>query len=117
MTTSTLMATKPELAVYRALQKLDIEFEFQSRMMGGYREKGSLIADFYIPSLSLVIAVQGLYWHSFPGTEARDRLQRIALEGQGITTIWIDEDDALTNALYYVREALLGHDHSKFSRI
>ncbi len=111
--TTMIAPTKPELAVYNALTKLGIEFEWQSPMLGLYREKGSTIADFYIPLHSLVISVIGEYWHSFPETRARDQLQRIALESQGIRVIGIDESDANRNARFYCEEALRGISHSK----
>ncbi len=113
---SPVMATAPELAVMGALQKLNILFEFQSKMMGDYREKGSLVADFYIPELSLVISVIGEYWHyGRPDTEVRDMMQRIALEGEGKRVIYIDAEDALRNAAFYVSEALKGIDHSRYA--
>ncbi len=109
--------TRPELAVYNALTKLGIEFEFQSKMLGGREVKGGLIADFYLPSHSLVISVVGLYWHLQSDTKARDILQRIALESEGIRTIYIDEDDANKNATWYVQEAMRGVDHSSYLQV
>ena len=37
----------------------------------------------------------------------------MVIEGMGLTVIYIDEDDALRNALYYVQEAIRGIDHSR----
>ncbi len=112
-----MLATQPELAVYHALNKLKVSFEFQSKMMGGRDVKGGLVADFYIPEHSLVIAIQGEYWHyGRADAVVRDRLQRIALEGQGIRVVYIDASDALRNATFYVKEALAGRDHSRSTR-
>jgi len=36
------------------------------------------------------------------------------MASQGITTIYIEEEHALSNATYYVREALKLKDHSKY---
>ncbi len=101
----TLLATQPELAVYRALSRLGIEFQFRSKMMGGEAP------DFYVPDLSLAISVQGEYCMS--DTNAKNMLQRTALEGQGLRVIYIDAEDALRAPNFYVEEALAGRDHSK----
>uniref|UniRef100_A0A6H2A5E6 DUF559 domain-containing protein n=1 Tax=viral metagenome TaxID=1070528 RepID=A0A6H2A5E6_9ZZZZ len=103
-----LMATVPEMAIYRALTKLEVEFTFQAQMLGANREKGSTIADFQIPSLSLIIRCVGEYWHSDAETKVRDMLQKEALESQGWRVVDIMAEDALANAEYYVREALKG---------
>ena len=107
-------ATKPELAVYEALTKLGIEFEYQSPFLGGRTLKGGVVADFYIPSLRLIISVVGSYWHNQPGQRAIDRIQNETLASKGITTIYIDEDDVNRNVMYYVREALKMKDHSGY---
>lgn len=102
-------ATLPEMAVMKALESLGIQFEFQSKILGEYREKGSAIADFYIPSLSIIIRVHGEYWHyGREDVQARDDIQKLALESQGITVVDINAEDALRNAKYYVSEALKG---------
>jgi|26BtaG_2_1085354.scaffolds.fasta_scaffold00283_19 very-short-patch-repair endonuclease len=110
-------ATLPEVKVHQALTKLGISFEFQSTKMGGTQVKGGAVVDFYIPSLRLVISVIGTYWHSDPDRRVQDSLQRTMLASQGITTIYITEEMALRNALYYVQEALRGVDHSGFGRL
>lgn len=110
-----MMATKPELAVYRALIKLGEPFEFQSAMMGGREVRGGAVADFLLNQYSLIISVIGWYWHTNrPETAARDSLQRIALASQGYTVIYIDEDHALQNATFYCQEAIRGVDHSRY---
>uniref|UniRef100_A0A6M3IWX5 Uncharacterized protein n=1 Tax=viral metagenome TaxID=1070528 RepID=A0A6M3IWX5_9ZZZZ len=109
----TVIATTPELAIMRELDRLEINYEFQSKMLGGYGEKGSTRADFLIPSLNLAISCVGEYWHlNRPDVEMKDMLQRVALENSGIRVIRILASDALRNARYYVEEALMGIDHS-----
>ncbi len=111
-----MQATKPELAVMNALIKLKIDFEFQSSFFGGRLQRGGAVADFVIPSLSLVINVQSSYWHyGNPERMAEDRMQQVAYETQGYRVIYIDEEDALKNATYFVSEALRGIDHSRMS--
>ena len=107
-------ATSPEKAVYNALKKLGENFTFQSQMLGPHGEKGSTIADFVLPQLKLIISVIGFYWHNRIETKIRDNLQRIALETQGWKVIYIDEDNALENATFYVRAAIRGVDFSRY---
>jgi len=118
MVTQPIIATTPEIAVYRALKRLKIDFDFQSKMLGGYGEKGSTRADFSIPSLNLIISVIGEYWHyAFRSTMIRDRLQQTALESSGVRVEYIDATDALRNATFFVTEALRGVSHSKFGSL
>lgn len=108
--------TLPEYLVFMALIKLGYEgrFIFQSSQMGGRETKGGTVADFEIPELSLMIFVQGEYWHySQPGRVAQDKIIASQLEAQGYVVIFIDEEDALANATYYTKEALAFRDHSK----
>jgi very-short-patch-repair endonuclease len=112
----TITASKPEQLVYAALVKLigEDNFSFQSSFFGGRDVKGGIVADFYIPMLNLILAVQGEYWHyEKVERKAVDEIQRLALESQGIQVIMLDEEDVLENAEYYVKEALNGIDHSK----
>ena len=117
MTTDLMGATKPEVAVYFALTKLGEPFEFQSPLLGGYREKGSTIADFLLRQHDLVISVIGWYYHNRPETKARDKLQRIALSSMGLHVIYIDEQDAIDNARWYCQQAILGRDHSRYKEL
>jgi len=110
------LMTTPERAVYNALLKLQIPFEFQSKLMGGREVKGGAIADFYLSDYGLVISVIGEYFHyGRPDVEARDMMQNISLSTQGINTIYIDAEDALRDARYYVEQALIGIDHSTYA--
>ncbi len=108
--------TAPERAVAGALTKLGVSFTSQSSMIGGRQTKGGAVVDFEIPSLNIAIAVQGLYWHYGARRSGRDALQRVALESRGVKVIYIDEDHALQNALFYVKEALEGKDHSRMTQ-
>ncbi len=107
--------TLPEYLVYQALIKLgyDGRFIFQSSQMGGRELKGGTIADFEIPELSLMIFVQGEYWHYGMGKTAKDLIIASQLEAYGYRVIFIDEEDVLANAVWYTKEALNYRDHSK----
>lgn len=111
------LGTIPEYLVYQALTRLGVEFDYQSRQMGGRQERGGAVLDFYIPDYNLGINVASIYWHyGRPEQVANDQLQREALEAQGIRIIYIDEADVLRNAFWYVQEALKGIDHSQMVR-
>lgn len=105
-------ATLPERIVARELDKLGIRYIFQQSFLGGRFQSGGLVSDFYIPSLSLILSILGTYWHASPSVRAKDILQRIAVLSQGITTIFIREEDVMARARYYVSQALLGNDLS-----
>ena len=117
MTTDLMGATKPEVAVYWALTRLGEDFEFQSQTLGQRGEKGSALSDFLLRQYSLIISVIGFYWHNRPETKARDKLQRIVLSSMGLHVIYIDELDALKNPTYYVQQAILGRDHSRYKEL
>jgi hypothetical protein len=66
----------------------------------------------------LGVNVQGIHWHYEvgSGTIARDQLQRLQLANRGIQLIWIDEDDALRDPVYYLEQARMYIDHSRGAR-
>ena len=108
--------TLPEWLVYRELTRLKVDFDFQSRQLGGRMERGGLVLDFYIPSLSLGLSVMSEYWHyGNPEARMRDKAGREALIAQGVNVVYIDESDLLRNARFYVQDALKGIDHSRVS--
>lgn len=114
------LGSEPEWLVYHALLRLGYKdrFTYQSSRMGGRLAKGGAVIDFYIEESNLAINVTSRYWH-YATTPLRmaDELQRAALEGQGITVIYIDELDLERNPIYYVSEALAGRDHSRFAKL
>ncbi len=70
--------------------------------------KGGVVLDFefYNPP-DLAINIQGTYFHYEMGIEqkARDRIAAAQMAGQGITLVFIDEDDLLADPSYYINEA------------
>ena len=112
--------SKPEWAFYSALRELGYEeyddFSYETPMMGGRLDKGGLIIDFlfYNPP-DLAVNVQGVYYHYELGadTKARDIFARQMLAGQGITLIFVDEDDLEQDAIGVTRNALAFRDTSR----
>jgi hypothetical protein len=113
----------PEYLCYQALIRLGkrdgLDFTFQSPLMGGRLQKGGVVIDFlFSDPPDLAINVQGVYYHYGMGREVRGRdiIGREQLAMQGLTLIFIDEDDLIEDARYYVSQALEYRDHSRLSR-
>lgn len=112
--------SKPEWAFYSALVRLglqpDEDFSYQSPLMGGRLDKGGAIIDFmFFNPPDLAVNVQGVYYHYELGaeTKARDIFTRQSLAGQGITLIFVDEDDLEQDAIGTARNALSFRDTSR----
>jgi len=117
---STWQGSIPEYVAYQTFVELGLEpgqdFTYQSPLMGGRMEKGGLVIDFiFNEPPNLAVNIQGVYYHYEFGVEikARDVMARASLAGQGITLIFIDDDDLLSDPKYYCREALQSRDHSR----
>jgi hypothetical protein len=112
-----------ERLVYEALVKIGlvpgVDFTWQSAFFGGRLDKGGLIIDFLFENPpGLAFSVLGRYWHYERGPEQRaiDLLQRVQMAGQGITLIFLDEDDVIADADSVVRAALNFEDRSELAR-
>jgi hypothetical protein len=110
----------PEYVAYQTFVELGLEpgtdFIYQSPLMGGRMDKGGLVIDFlFNDPPDLAVNVQGVYYHYEFGVEAKaqDIMARASLAGQGVTLIFIDDDDLLQDPRYYCREALRYMDHSR----
>ena len=123
MVTLAEIGSLPERMVIRELRRRglqqDIDFFFQGTLFGGRAVRGGYVPDIVFgPTYpGLAFNIQGVYWHYGQGFEviARDRLQREQMAGQGITLIFLDEDDVLKDVRYYVGEGLEYKDHSRLS--
>lgn len=113
--------TKPEWAIFWALLRLglkeDEDFFVHAALPGVGRSFWSQV-DFLVPPYQVGIEVQGTFWHYGLGSERQQRdILRIAYFAErGLRIVFIDEDDALRDPIYYTREALAGNDHSKLRR-
>lgn len=110
----------PEWAFYASLAQLGyhdgVDFTYQSEQMGGRLDKGGAILDFLFTNPpNLAVNVQGVYYHYEFGadTKARDIMAREAMAGQGITLIFVDEDDLEQDPLGVTRNALQFRDTSR----
>jgi hypothetical protein len=117
-------ATKPEWAIYWAwtikLKKTpNLDFVYQANLIGGRIDLGGIVVDFEsLDPPGIAINIQGIYWHYDRGAQqlARDQLQRGQISALGFQVIYIDEDHALADPVYYLKEALRGVDHSREAR-
>jgi hypothetical protein len=112
----TWTGTLPEWAIYWAHTALGRK-PFQDFQYIYYNIFGEQW-DFYEFSEHIAIEVQGLYWHyEFQKNQVvNDQLRRIRAQSIGITLIAIDEDMALADPIFYLREALAERDHSRASK-
>ena len=114
------VGSKPEWMFFSSLIDLgyqpEEDFTYQSPLMGGRLDKGGLIIDFlFFNPPNLAVNVQGVYYHYEMGADnrARDILSRHVLAGQGITLIFVDEDDLEQDPVGVTREALQFKDTSR----
>ena len=110
----------PEYVAYATFIELGLEpgvdFSYQSPLMGGRMDKGGAVIDFLFSNPpNLAVNVQGVYYHYELGaeTKARDIFARESLAGQGITLIFVDEDDLEQDAIGITRDALAFRDKSR----
>ena len=110
----------PEWWVYSVLialgKKPEVDFSFQGRFFGGRQEKGGIIVDFlfYNPP-DLAINVQGTYYHYEQGSAVlqNNLTAQAMLAQQGVTLVFIDDEDLARDPFFYVREGLVYRDHSR----
>lgn len=80
-----LHKSEPELIFEDILNKLDMTFEYQKKILG-WR------CDYYL-GFKTVVEINGRYWHSKEDAVIRDNKKKNELENEGYTliTIWDDE--------------------------
>ncbi|WP_278812401.1 hypothetical protein [Dehalococcoides mccartyi] len=111
------LGSKPEWCIYWALVQLGyqdgVDFDYQTSAFGGRSGEGGAVMDFTIPSLNLAINVQSVYFHyAKEGSRVHDEYVRVSAEQWGYNVIYIDEDDAVRDPIFYVKEAFMYIDHS-----
>ncbi len=114
------VGSKPEWMFFSSLIDLgyqpEEDFTYQSPLMGGRLDKGGLIIDFlFFNPPDLAVNVQGVYYHYEMGADnrARDIMARQSLAGQGITLIFVDEDDLEQDPKGVTESALQFRDTSR----
>ena len=112
----------PEWAIFWAHLQIGLreneDFEYVPRLGVTTGTVKGVQVDFLEWDLDIAIDVQGLFWHyGFSAAKQEsDQETRIRVEAFGLTYVAIDEDDALRDPIYYLREARQGRDHSRAAR-
>lgn len=110
-------ATEPEWAIYWAHGQLGLveglDFIYQDSVFKFTTSSASI--DFVELDPTLVIEIQGTFSHYKLGSAklVADQDRRAILESEGFPVVFIDEDDAERNPVFYLTDALRGIDHSK----
>ena len=112
--------SRPEWIFYASRLQLGYhpgdDFIYQSPLLGGRLDKGGWIIDFVFDNPpNLAVNIQGIYYHYELGADnkARDIFAREALAGQGITLIFVDEDDLEQDPRGVTESALQFRDSSR----
>jgi hypothetical protein len=113
--------TLPEWMVHQELTRRGLreplDFTFQSPLFGGRVQRGGLVIDFLFANPpDLAFSVLGVYWHRGAVTDARDLMARAQLAGEGITLVFLDEQDIYNDVRHVVGEALQYRDNSRLGR-
>lgn len=112
----TWKGTEPEWAIMWAHQALGLrEHEhFEYLYVTELTPNG---IDFFEYDVQVGIEVFGLYWHYQSGgfKDQSDLERHIRLTAAGFQMVYIDEDHALLDPVYYLREARSLRDHSRFT--
>jgi len=108
--------TLPEKMVYEALTQRKIPFYFLNDIrinIPELRLVKDFQADFFIPSLALIIEVQGAFWHSKPKTIEADALKFALYQQMGYKVIaWWDFDIITRLNELFAQEPLLARFHA-----
>jgi len=78
--------TKPEKEMMKILERLKIDHIFQFRP-----ENFSMVYDFYIPNMNLLIEFDGIYWHSLKEVKLRDIEKTKYARDDGYNLLRFDE--------------------------
>ena len=97
-----------EAIVYQWLTRKNIEFQFQTSLMGGFYQLGGTVVDFLIPSRNLAWRVQGEYFHSGVTKEGSDLIQREMLTELGWTVVDLFSNDIIDKTDETLTKALQG---------
>lgn len=83
--------TSIEKKVYKELKERGFLFETQKLI------NGKFLVDAYIPSLNMVIEVDGSYWHSMDRVVKKDKAENAYLTKCGFNLIRLSEEDVKNN--------------------
>ena len=102
--------TDIETIVYQWLTRRNIEFQFQTSLMGGFYQLGGAVVDFLIQDRMLAWRIFGEYWHRGVTKEGSDLIQREMLMTLGWTVVDMWSDDILERTDETLNLALSGQE-------
>lgn len=114
--------TLPEWALFWAHRVLRLQegsdFFYQYTLLGMPDQPGSFVLTFMELNQGMGINVleddsAGLSFHG--RSRLTDRAERELATDLGVAVVWIAEDHALSNPVFFLGEALKGRDHSRLS--
>lgn len=110
-----MLGTLPEIMVAYALVKLGYHFQCQNNISGGRLHLGGAVVDFkvFMGGKTVVIRVQGTWWHSSQSKKYQDFRQMMRLQALGYRVVDLQEADLYQawsdgNFLPFVENQLLG---------
>lgn len=107
-----MIGTDIELMVAEWLEKRNILFSFQTKLLGGRPEFGGAVVDFILIEEGIILRVQGEYWHTDTEQTAQDKVQRILLENLGYRVVDLQETDIENNIDAVMNRAVVGLEMS-----
>jgi len=82
--------TKPEMKFIEYLNSLHIPFDHQFPLI---TPRGSWLYDFYIPSMNLLVEIDGEFWHSRPLSVNRDKIKNKIAKEHKLTVARISDSN------------------------
>ena len=102
--------TDIETVTYQWLTRRNIEFQFQTSLVGGFYQLGGAVVDFLIQDRMLAWRIFGEYWHRGVTKEGSDLIQREMLMTLGWTVVDMWSDDILERTDETLNLALSGQE-------
>ena len=87
------VATDIEIIVMRWLDARNINYRFQTSLLGGHFQLGGAVVDFIITARNLAWRVMGEYWHRGVSKTGQDLIQKEMLNELGYTVVDLLSDD------------------------
>lgn len=85
--------------MHNSLDRLGVEYK-------SHVSFGDFVADIYLPNSKTVIECDGVYWHSQPGSAARDQRKDKYLKSQGLKVIRVSSEYILKNPMWATIQTL-----------
>lgn len=106
--------TKPELAFQRFVESYNISFIKQYVIKTNI---GNFTYDFFLPDLSIIVEIDGEYWHSKTLEQInRDKLKSKIAANEGYTLARISDSDFRPDIIFNSKQYLIDHNKDIISK-